>query len=341
MDTSGEGFEMKAIILAGGRGRRLGRLTESNPKPLIEVLGKPILEHLIRNASEASVYDYLINIGYLGRMIQDYFEDGSKFGVNINYFESSGRSPEQALFDARSYLDGEIFYCFCGDNILLPWQIQLLQQLYKEKSGLDALFTIDKKDKTNQKRVKVNSYDRITGSSRDYDDGVLAYNMVMRKDFLEELYQATVDKDEKSFALLMDDMAQSHNLRIADIGDFININLPGDIMEAEEKLKQPVAEGKYIVHVFQKCPYDSSNEPHFNTNMHYIVINEKVQIGSSIDLPIKGCTCHWSDCSPKDMCHVIVVEPFTQKRAKELRVHPKNRKAELVRGFFRNLLRRS
>ena len=66
---------MRAIILAGGRGSRLGKLTESRPKPLVEVSGKPILEHLIRNALEAGIREYWVNVGYLGHMIKEYFEN--------------------------------------------------------------------------------------------------------------------------------------------------------------------------------------------------------------------------------------------------------------------------
>ena len=103
---------MKAIILAGGRGSRLGHLTESRPKALVEVAGKPLLEYLVRNVTEAGIRNYLINTGYLGHMIQDYLGDGSEFGVNIQYIESEGKGPEDPIFASRKYLDNENLLLF-------------------------------------------------------------------------------------------------------------------------------------------------------------------------------------------------------------------------------------
>lgn len=73
------------VIMAGGKGTRLLPLTENCPKPLVEVAGKPMLEHIIIRAKNEGVSHFLIAINYLGHMIEDYFGDGSKFGVNIDY----------------------------------------------------------------------------------------------------------------------------------------------------------------------------------------------------------------------------------------------------------------
>ena len=76
---------MKAIILAAGRGERLGKITRSIPKPMIKVKGKPILEYNIELCRKYGLNDIFINVHHLGNHIIDYFGNGSMFGVNISY----------------------------------------------------------------------------------------------------------------------------------------------------------------------------------------------------------------------------------------------------------------
>lgn len=73
------------IIMAGGKGKRLLPYTENCPKPLLQVSGKPILEHIIERAKSEGFNNFLISIHYLGNMIEEYFGNGEKFGVKIDY----------------------------------------------------------------------------------------------------------------------------------------------------------------------------------------------------------------------------------------------------------------
>ncbi|MBU2592011.1 MAG: sugar phosphate nucleotidyltransferase [Patescibacteria group bacterium] len=225
---------MKAVILAGGRGSRLGKLTESMPKSLVEVSSRPILEHLIRNASEAGIRDYVINTGYLGHMIQEYFGDGSTFGVNIQYFGSVGKGPEQPIFTARGYLGEGTFCCFCSDNILLPSQIERIIKFHSQASA-DATFTLEQGEPTRTKRVRLKG-DRVVGSSTSVANPVLVYNMAMQTAFLDMLYETVKDRDDKAFAYAMDGLAGKYRIYALGIL-FININLPEDIPHAERILK--------------------------------------------------------------------------------------------------------
>ncbi|MCI4662833.1 MAG: NTP transferase domain-containing protein [Neomegalonema sp.] len=73
------------VIMAGGFGRRLGDLTRKTPKPLVEVGGTPIIEHVIRNFIRHGYSDFHITLHYLGQMIQDYCGDGSRFDACVRY----------------------------------------------------------------------------------------------------------------------------------------------------------------------------------------------------------------------------------------------------------------
>ncbi len=74
-----------AIILAGGLGTRLSPLTETIPKPLLPVKGKPILQHIIENAKMHGIKNIILTIGYKAEQIQAHFGDGSHLGVTISY----------------------------------------------------------------------------------------------------------------------------------------------------------------------------------------------------------------------------------------------------------------
>jgi len=73
------------VIMAGGKGSRLHPQTENRPKPMLLVAGVPILEHIIKRARSQGFNHFIIAINYLGQIIEDYFKDGHKFGVKIEY----------------------------------------------------------------------------------------------------------------------------------------------------------------------------------------------------------------------------------------------------------------
>lgn len=73
------------VIMAGGKGTRLRPHTEDCPKPLLPVAGKPMLEHIIERARAEGFHHFLLSIHYLGHMIEDYFGDGSRWQVRIDY----------------------------------------------------------------------------------------------------------------------------------------------------------------------------------------------------------------------------------------------------------------
>ena len=76
---------MRAILLAAGRGKRLGNLTKEIPKPLIKVNGVPLIERNIKYLKENNISEIVINVSYLSDKIISAIGDGSRFGVKIFY----------------------------------------------------------------------------------------------------------------------------------------------------------------------------------------------------------------------------------------------------------------
>ncbi|WP_033068658.1 nucleotidyltransferase family protein [Thalassospira australica] len=78
-----------AVIMAGGRGKRLRPITDSIPKPMVPVGGKPMLEIIIDRLASEGFVNIVISLNYKGEMIKDYFGDGSTRGLNIEYVEEN------------------------------------------------------------------------------------------------------------------------------------------------------------------------------------------------------------------------------------------------------------
>lgn len=109
---------MKAVILAGGKGTRLGSLTSAIPKPLVEINGKSILEHQLDYLKKENITDIIVLTGHFGQKIHDFLGDGSPFGLKIECLqESTPLGTAGCLAAVRDRLTAD-FLVLYGDVIL-------------------------------------------------------------------------------------------------------------------------------------------------------------------------------------------------------------------------------
>ncbi len=80
-------MKITGVIMAGGKGTRIREVNSEVPKPMIHLLGKPILQYEIETLQKQDITDIVLVIGYLGEQISSYFGTGEKLGVNIRYIE--------------------------------------------------------------------------------------------------------------------------------------------------------------------------------------------------------------------------------------------------------------
>ncbi len=106
---------MKAVIMAGGLGKRLRPLTYSIPKPLLPVGKKPILEIIIGQLHKAGFNDIILTVGYKAELIQAYFRNGSNFGVNISYIKEPQELGTAGSLKLISDVDKNPFLVINGD----------------------------------------------------------------------------------------------------------------------------------------------------------------------------------------------------------------------------------
>lgn len=111
---------MRAMILAAGLGTRMRPLTNHCPKPLLKVAGKPLIEHQIERLVKAGVKEIVVNHAYLGHQIEDFVDDGTKWGAHVQFSAEPADEPLETgggIFKALSLVspDGEPFVVVNGD----------------------------------------------------------------------------------------------------------------------------------------------------------------------------------------------------------------------------------
>lgn len=139
---------MKTVIMAGGKGTRIASVNAEVPKPMIPILDKPILEYQLECLRDQGYDDFILVVGHLGHVVQDYFGDGSgispatgkPFGVKIEYVvETEPLGTAGALFLLKEKL-GEDFLLLCGD-VIFDIDVKRFYDFHKTHGGVATLFT--------------------------------------------------------------------------------------------------------------------------------------------------------------------------------------------------------
>jgi UDP-N-acetylglucosamine diphosphorylase / glucose-1-phosphate thymidylyltransferase / UDP-N-acetylgalactosamine diphosphorylase / glucosamine-1-phosphate N-acetyltransferase / galactosamine-1-phosphate N-acetyltransferase len=111
----------KAVILAAGRGTRMRELTQELPKPMVEVCGKPILGYIVEGLREAGIGKILVVVGYRKEVVQDHFQDGTAFGIQITYTEQVAQDGTgKAVELAKTFCGSDPFILSYGDILVDP-----------------------------------------------------------------------------------------------------------------------------------------------------------------------------------------------------------------------------
>jgi len=137
---------MKAVILAAGKGTRMKDITKTIPKPMALIHGKPMLEHIISFISSAGINDFGIVVGYKQSVLQEYFGDGSPFGISITYIEQKEQNGTGAALGlATDFVsEGPFFFSF-GDVITPKENYPGMLDYYRE-SSCDTLLGLNEVD---------------------------------------------------------------------------------------------------------------------------------------------------------------------------------------------------
>lgn len=131
-------ISVKAVILAGGLGTRLRPLTLKTPKPMLPLGKKPILEHLIDWNKKNGVKSIVLCVSYRKEKIQDYFKDGKKFGVNIEYAVSKKPLATAGQLKTAEEFINDTFVCIYGDSIF-DFSLRNMIKQHKAKKAFTTM----------------------------------------------------------------------------------------------------------------------------------------------------------------------------------------------------------
>jgi len=120
----------KAVLLAAGRGTRMRELTVDLPKPMIEVRGKPILQHIVEGLRDAGVRQFLVIVGYRADAVQNFFGDGSRYNIEIQYATQVVQDGTGRVVDLACNFAGDSpFVLNYGDILVDPGNYKRLIDL--------------------------------------------------------------------------------------------------------------------------------------------------------------------------------------------------------------------
>lgn len=241
-------IRMKAVILAGGKGIDLHPLTQTRPKPMITLLGKPLLEYLIVELKEVGLTDILIVTGYKGEQIRNHFKKGRDFGVTIQYVEQGEKEGiEAALVAAEESVSNDTeFLLLFGDIVSENGLIQRTLNAFENTQADMAMALTLQGDKGDFGIVEIDSMgfvkkaglkeERTTSSGNYIDAGCF----VMRSDILEDIKQG------KSLTQAINTRIESGAKVAAAIWEkeWYDIGKPWNIIQANMMLLSKVQESR-------------------------------------------------------------------------------------------------
>lgn len=227
---------MKAVILAAGEGNRMRPLTSNRPKVMLPVANKPILEHLLIEAKEAGIKEFIFIVGYCDEQVRSYFGKGEKWGVTIAYSEQRKQlGTADAIRMVAGMVDGT-FLVINGDVVVSRKDIGRLL-----KNGRNTMSVIEVEDHRGLGMVEL-SEDKITNIyEKTQKPPTLMANAGLYL-FTPEIFEA-ISQTEKSprgeyeitdsLQLLMD---TKEGLHYQEITSWLDISYPWDLLPANESM---------------------------------------------------------------------------------------------------------
>ena len=199
----------KALLLAAGRGTRMRELTDELPKPMLQVRGKPVLQHIIEGLRDAGLTDFLIIVGWHAEVVRDFFADGSKLGVRVEYATQVIQDGTGKVIElARPFVGNDPFLLSYGDILIAP---ENYPRICAALAGAEAVVSVKRnEDVTQGGAVFVNeNFELIDlrekpkpgeGTSPWYNAGIYAFRSTIF-DYIAKLERSTRGEFELTDAI--------------------------------------------------------------------------------------------------------------------------------------------
>lgn len=208
-------YSNPVVIMAGGKGSRLGKLTKNTPKPMLKIHDKPILEIIIENFISQGFNNFWIAVNYLSDQIINHFEDGSKYDVKINYLEEKVRSGTAGALSLLPHTDLPILVC--NADLLTKFNvIKLLDHHILSESSITMAcreeeytipFGVIEKDKDKVIAIKEKPTFRFSVNAGIYVINPSTISLVPSNSYYDmtDLIEAAIDQNDSVYTYNIDD----------------------------------------------------------------------------------------------------------------------------------------
>src|SRR5262249_23270019 len=129
---------MKAVVMAGGEGSRLRPLTVTRPKPMVPIVGRPVMEHILNLLKTHGITEVVVTVQYMASAIEDYFGDGSQLGMHIAYSREEVPLGTAGRVKTAEELLNEPFLVISGDA-LTDFNLSDLIAFHTERQAMATL----------------------------------------------------------------------------------------------------------------------------------------------------------------------------------------------------------
>ncbi len=232
---------MQAILLAGGLGTRLRSVVSDRPKPMALIEGRPFMEYVVHELSRHGITHIIFAVGYKGSMVEEYFGDGSSFGVTVSYaYEETLLGTAGAIKNAGKFITEDTFYVLNADTF---YQIDYgrLTSLRQEKN-LDMALVLREVPDVSRYGEAVLQDGILTGfneKSEESRQGTINGGIyLMKKELLAEIPEGKVSLENE---MIPKWMQQGKRLGgFVNDGYFIDIGIPEVYFQFQEDVRKGV-----------------------------------------------------------------------------------------------------
>lgn len=227
---------MQAILLCGGMGTRLRSVVSDRPKPMADICGKPFLQYLLEMLRDKGITEVIFALGYMGEMIEEYFQDGSAFGLKIAYsYEEEPLGTGGAIRNALPKILEEEVLVLNADTYF-PMDYQGLYRFHQENDGDFSLATRAVPDISRYGAVRRDAAGRILAWNEKLEDGgqPLAGEInggiyVMKKSLIAEIPEGKQSLEQDCIPKWLSEGKRIFGLPFE--GYFMDIGIPKDYQQ--------------------------------------------------------------------------------------------------------------
>jgi len=246
---------MKAVVLAAGEGIRLHPLTLTRPKHLIPIGGKPLLEHLLTSVKTADFEEVLIVIHYMGENIREFFGDGSKFGLQLQYvLQKEMKGTADAIATIEPYVEND-FLLIYGDLLITSNVIKQVFHSHEKEKPTTTMAVVPVKHPENYGIIQLDGssvqeiFEKPCGGAPTNlaNAGIYIFSTeIFRKIRQTSLSSRGELEITDSLRLLLNEKQSVVAVQIPS-EEWLDVGRPWDLFEANERVlsqTEPIVEGE-------------------------------------------------------------------------------------------------